>query len=58
MIRPLSAAQLAALPWAPVAAEALGESPQAIIDRALAGLERARRGRGRRPEWVTTLPHE
>ena len=58
MIGPLTAAQLAALPWAPVAAAALGESPRAIVDRALAGLEQ--RGVVARgvPEWVTTLPHE
>jgi glyoxylase-like metal-dependent hydrolase (beta-lactamase superfamily II) len=58
MIRPLTAAQLAALPWAPVAAEALGESPRAIVDRALAGLEQRGVVAGGVPEWVTTLPHE
>jgi glyoxylase-like metal-dependent hydrolase (beta-lactamase superfamily II) len=58
MITPLSGEQLADLPWAPVAAEALGENARAIVDVALLGLEErgvvARRG----PVWVTTLPHE
>ncbi|RKQ87239.1 glyoxylase-like metal-dependent hydrolase (beta-lactamase superfamily II) [Solirubrobacter pauli] len=58
MIEPRSAEALADLPWAPVAAEALGENARAIVDVALYGLEErgvvARRGE----TWVTTLPHE
>lgn len=58
MIRPLSGAQLADLPWAPIAAEALSEDARAIVDVALYGLEE--RGVVARSEagWITTLPHE
>lgn len=58
MTQPLTGEQLADLPWAPVAAEVLGENERAIVDAALFGLEErgvvARRGSA----WVTTLPHE
>lgn len=58
MIEPRSGEALADLPWAPVAAEALGENARAIVDVALYGLEErgvvVRRG----TSWATTLPHE
>ncbi|MDA0180183.1 MBL fold metallo-hydrolase [Solirubrobacter phytolaccae] len=58
MITPLTGEQLADLPWAPIAAQALDEHERAIVDVALYGLEErgvvARRG----DLWVTTLPHE
>lgn len=58
MIAPRTAGQLADLPWAPIAAEALGENALAIVDVALYGLEErgvvARAGSA----WRTTLPHE
>lgn len=58
MIAPLSGAQLAALPWAPVAGEALGDDARSVVDRALAGL--AERGvvAWDGSAWLTTLPHE
>ena len=57
MIRPLTAAQLAELPWAPVAAEALGESPGRSSTVRWPGSQRGVVAGGV-PSWVTTLPHE
>jgi hypothetical protein len=58
MTAPRTGAELADLPWAPLAAEALDENALAIVDVALYGLEErgvvARRG----ALWATTLPHE
>ena len=38
MIAPRSAETLAALPWAPIAADAVGLPPLAVVQRALCGL--------------------
>jgi len=58
MIAPRDAAALAALPWAPVAADALELEPLAVVERALDGL--AERGVVVRDGAVydVTVPHE
>lgn len=58
MIEPRRAEALADLPWAPIAAEALGESAHAIIDVALYGLEERGVVARNASTWMTTLPHE
>lgn len=58
MIEPRTARALASLPWAPMAAAALGLSPLALIERVLAGL--GERGAVVRDGdlFDTTIPHE
>ncbi len=58
MIEPRSAETLAALPWAPVAADAVGLTPLAVVQRALGGL--AERGVvvENAGTFATTLPHD
>jgi glyoxylase-like metal-dependent hydrolase (beta-lactamase superfamily II) len=58
MIQPRSAPELAALPWAPVAARALGVLPGDVVVRALGAL--AERGvvSSERGVFTTTVPHE
>ena len=58
MIAPRSAAALAALPWAPVAADAVGLTPLAVVERGLGAL--AERGVvvDEGGTFATTLPHE
>jgi hypothetical protein len=59
MIAPLAAAELAALPWASAAADALGLTAEALIARSLAGLRERRAvvpaAAGR---YETTVQHE
>ncbi len=58
MIEPQTASALAALPWAPFAAAALGVDTAAVVERALAGL--AERGAVVEADGVfdTTIAHE
>jgi len=58
MTEPMTGEQLADLPWAPIAADALGENARAIVDVALLGLEERGVVTRRGSIWVTTLPHE
>jgi glyoxylase-like metal-dependent hydrolase (beta-lactamase superfamily II) len=58
MIQPQTAAQLAALPWVPIAGTALDLAPLAVVERALAAL--GERGAVTRDgdTFLTTVPHD
>jgi glyoxylase-like metal-dependent hydrolase (beta-lactamase superfamily II) len=59
MIAPRTPAELAALPWARAAADVLGEAPEALVGRALAGLrERGAVVPAPDGRYDTAVPHE